>query len=47
VATYMNGEIPDLFAGSRPGFLSIFRKSRPAAISSEGVLPGGFCLPAF
>src|SRR5258708_36590808 len=31
----MNGGIPDLFAGSRPGFLPNFRKSRPAAISSE------------
>src|SRR3981189_2485464 len=31
----MNGGIPDLFAGTRPGFLPNFRKSRPGAISSE------------
>src|SRR6267378_2541588 len=34
-APYMNGGIPDLFAGTRPGFLPNFRKSRPGAISSE------------
>ena len=43
----MNGEIPDLFAGTRRGFLPILRKSRPAATSSEALFPGGFCLPAF